>query len=209
MQIGVDWATIKNFAKTRSLSIQYVQTPDTYYLFAIDGLAELCSQISITLPASSDQIDFESNFLPNANQSPRTNVVQVLGDDTLSLAPIGTFFTAPAGQTNTFDLVLPETMVLRGGVLFSPNASMGDYISVDVIDKDNVTGQGATPQKPITVGQYILQWFVMPNVPNEIEDVSISQTLIGGLYVRITYTSVSKIISPQVITNLIAYTGVV
>jgi hypothetical protein len=69
MQMGVDWATIKSFAQARSISIQFVQTADTYYLFAIDGPAELCSQITISSPASSDQTDFETNFKPSGNKS--------------------------------------------------------------------------------------------------------------------------------------------
>ena len=41
MQFGTDWTTLKNFAVARNLSVQYIATPDTYYLWAIDGSAEV------------------------------------------------------------------------------------------------------------------------------------------------------------------------
>ena len=54
MQIGTDWTTLKSFAQARKLSVQYIQTSDTYYLWAIDGPAEVCSQITIVSPSVGD-----------------------------------------------------------------------------------------------------------------------------------------------------------
>lgn len=134
------------------------------------------------------------------------SVVQVLGADTLTLCPFGALLAAVMGTTTNCDVVLPATMVLRGGVLFSPNAVMGDYISISVVDKDNVTGQGGTPDAPTILGTYVLAWYIMPGVENRLEDVSISESLPAGVYMRIAYTSVGSV-TPNVLMNFISYVG--
>lgn len=133
------------------------------------------------------------------------DVVQVLGPDSLTLFPFGDTWTAPHNETSIQDIPLPLTMTLRGGCFFSPNAAMGDYISLQIVDKDNVLGMGASPGNPLIVAEYIMKWCVMPGVPNEIEDVSISQALPQGLYIRVNYTSTSPSVDPQIVMNFLSY----
>ena len=133
-------------------------------------------------------------------------VVQVLGSDTLTLCPFGALLSPGANTTTNCDVPLPATMVLSGGILFSPNAVMGDYIAISVVDKDNVTGQGGTPDNPTILGTYVLNFYIMPGIENRLEDVSISESLPQGVYMRIIYTSVGTI-PPNVIINFISYVG--
>jgi hypothetical protein len=154
---------------------------------------------------TSHQVDLNSTVMVQIGEPQK--VVQVLGSDQWSLSPRGMSFAVPFGTTASFDLELDRIMVLRGGVLFSPNASIGDYINVQVIDKNNVLKFGGTPDQPTVLGQYVTQWYVMPDIPNEVTDVSISQSLPAGVFVRVTYTSVSQSVSPNVIVNFISYVG--
>jgi hypothetical protein len=210
MELIVDWTTLKAFATARSLSIQWVLFNSYYLLWAIDGSAEMSAQIPYVSPTPnpSDQYDFETNFQSAGNQSPRGNMVQVLGKDELTLCPFGAFSgtTLMANGLSVWDIPLPETMVLRGATFFSANATIGDWISVQAIDKDNITGQGGTPTSPTILGTYAISWYIMPGLVNTAEDVSISESLPQGIYMRINYNSVGTT-APVAVMNFISYVG--
>lgn len=133
-------------------------------------------------------------------------VIQILGSDSLTLNPFGAKLTPAAGTLTNCDVVLPANMVLKGGIIFSNNSVIGDHISISVLDKDNVLGFGATPEAPIVLGTYVISWYVMPGIENKVEDISISQPMPQGLYLRVAYTSVGEE-APIVLLNLISYTG--
>lgn len=213
MRYNVQWPDLKAFAVERDLSIQWLVLNNTYCLAAIDGQLKLAAQIPIVTPTpdGSYQADFETNFKANGNSSPKGNTVVVLGKDSLSLCPYGASSLdssgntiLKAGQTVAWDIPLPTTMVLRGATFYSADAEVGDWISVQVVDKDNVTGQGGTPTNPTILGSYALSWFIAPSVINKVEDVSISQSLPKGIYMRINYTSVGTK-NPTAIINFISY----
>jgi hypothetical protein len=209
MEINVGWSDIKAFITARNVPLQYFQTNNTYYLFAADGPMEIMAQIPMDGSDTTDQTDFETNYKANANGSPRPNVVQVLGADSLTLTPFGAFSgtTLQANSTTNWDIAMPQTMVLKGAEFFSSNATLGDWLSVFVIDKDNVTGQGGTPDNPTVLGQYAISWFIVPGLFNRVEDVSISESLMQGLYLRFAYTSTSSTVAPTAIVNFISYVG--
>jgi len=210
MELSVDWTTVKNFASTRNISLQWILFNSNYFVWAIDGNAELCTQIPYIspTPSGSDQLDFETNYQTAGNESPRGSVVQVLGSDTLTLCPFGAFSgtTLQANATTNWDIPLPENMTLRGANMFSSNAQLGDWISVTVIDKTNITGQGGTTTSPTLLGTYVISWFLVPGLWNKIEDVSISETIPAGVFLRVTYTSTGST-PPTAILNLISYVG--
>jgi hypothetical protein len=159
--------------------------------------------------SSDDQTTLNSIMAAYANTSPPPpipSVVQVLGADTLTLCPFGSTMTLAASSLTNCDVVIPTTMVLRGGIIFAPNAALGDWITVSVIDKDNVTGQGGTSTAPTILGTYIYSWYILPGIENRLEDVSISQSLMAGLYMRISYTSINTSAAAAII-NFISYVG--
>jgi len=209
MELNTDWATIKAFVNTRSLSTQYFAYQGTYFIWAIDGSVELMTRIPIISPTPnpSDQYDFETNYQAAGNKSPHSNVIQILGADTLSLSPFGALISPAANAITNCDIPIPMAVVLRGGVVFSPNSTMGDWFSVSVIDKNNVVGAGGTADNPTILATYIASWYLMPGVVNSVEDVSISQPLPSGLYMRVTYTSVGTV-APSVVVNFITYVGI-
>ena len=203
-----DWASVKSLLTGRNISAQCVTVGSNYWIKAKDGIFELECLLPTNTSLSTDSADFVTNFLPTANVAPRSNVVQVLGADTLTLCPFGAFSGSllAAGTVTAWDIVLPEAMVLRGAVFFSADATVGDWISVQVVDKDNVTGQGGTPSDPTILGTYAISYYIASGVPNKVEDVSISQSLPAGVYMRINYTSVGTV-APHAIINFISYVG--
>jgi hypothetical protein len=64
--LNVGWEYIKSFAQKRSVSIQFIDINNMYYLSAIDGAYGLTCQLA--KDTSNDTIDFETNFKPTANR---------------------------------------------------------------------------------------------------------------------------------------------
>jgi len=152
MQIGVDWATLKSFAQERNLSIQYVQTSDTYYLWAIDGQAEVSGQISITGPASSDQSDFETNFKPTANAPILPTLTSVTTQFEIPNKTLKLFCgegDVQSDSTATILMLVPGTpgsgkgRFINSGEAFFDAPTAGDKIlGVWFVDHDNILGGG-------------------------------------------------------------------
>ena len=204
LSIAVSWTAFKQFVNSRSLSIQWVEDYGNYYLTAVDNFFSLNCVLNQTTDTS-DISDFTTNFQPNGNQPLKTNVVQQLGADSVSICPFGTMFNAPANQTTTFDLKFTNTVYLKGGIMYASPGNVGDTITVQVVDKDNITGAGAGT----VLATYVNGWYVIPEDMNAVEDVSLSQPMVSGLYVRFIYTNSSAITNSNVIINLLAYNGTI
>lgn len=67
--LNVDWAEMKLFVDVRSTSVQYIEFDSKYILKAFDGPFNLDCLINKTDPPNPDQLDFETNYKPSANQS--------------------------------------------------------------------------------------------------------------------------------------------
>ena len=191
MIINVPWCDLKAFAIARSTSIQWIIANGSYYLSAVDGPTEVTSKIIMDGSDTSDQTDFETNYKTNGNQSIKTNVVQHLGLDNITIAPFGVLFDAPANVTTTYDYKLTDTYSLKGGILFAPTGNIGDSISIEIVDVDNITGYGANT----VLASYVTNWYV------------ISAPLSAGLYFRFIYVNTSASTDTKVIVNMIAYKG--
>jgi hypothetical protein len=204
MQLGTDWATVKAFATARSIGVQYVATPDTYYIWAIDGQAELATQISIVSPSAGDQLDFETNFMPTANASPvnsvRTQFEQVAY--LLQMSHMSILDVAPR-TTGTATLQIPGTFgglnppangryIDEGMAWFTPGCD-GDIVTqIAIVDNDNILGQGAgfvcgtycDTQVP-TANQ---GWALHPVFPTEVSTLGWYGFIPSGLYLVIAVT---------------------
>jgi hypothetical protein len=202
----ISWTQLKQLIVGSNLPYSWAQDDNSYTVICANGPFEMVTVIPSIDPMNPDLMDFKANYQNNSSPSLRSNVVQVLGADSLTLCPFGAMLSPTAGTTTNCDIALPQTMVLRGGVFFSTNAVVGDWISISVVDKDNVLGYGGTPESPTILGTYVLSWFIMPGVENILEDVSISQSLPQGVYMRIAYTSVGTT-APTALINFISYVG--
>ena len=156
MQINVGWSDLKEFASSRSLSIQWVVANSKYMLTAIDGPMEMTAQVPcIVSPIDgSDQKDFEDNFKSVGNKSPNMLVTTQfeLRNKTLKLASAsgavqsdGTALVMikvpgtpnPTGDTNL------DGRWISGGCAFFDEVNAGDMVTgIHFIDHDNMLGQG-------------------------------------------------------------------
>ena len=162
------------------------------------------------LLSSDDQTTLNSVLSAYVNTSPSLpipKVIQILGADTVSISPFGIMFDAPANQTTIFDVSFTRDMYLKGGIMYATPGTVGDTVSIQVIDKNNVVGHGGTPDNPTILATYVNNWFVIPQDMNAIEDVSLSQPMLSGLFARIMYANSSSSADCQVIVNFLAYVG--
>jgi len=63
----VDWATIKQFAQDKNVSIQYVDFGNEYELVAVDGAFIITSVLDKEPTDTTELDDFETNFKPAGN----------------------------------------------------------------------------------------------------------------------------------------------
>lgn len=88
--INIGWTEFRAFIVARAAFTQYVQTNDTYYLFAFDyPMAVSCV---MPMDNSSDQADFETNFKPTANKKLKTTDTDGSDLARFKLAPTGWTF---------------------------------------------------------------------------------------------------------------------
>lgn len=70
-KLNVQWSDVKTFATDRNLlgTMQYVVANNQYYIWSVDGPMELSCQIPMDGSDSTDQTDFETNYLAGCNGS--------------------------------------------------------------------------------------------------------------------------------------------
>ena len=96
-------------------------------------------------------------------------------------------FTADAGQATTHEWAAPYDIIIDGGAMSTIGASLGDSVSLQVIDKDNILGYGANT----VLGQYVTNWFMNPQESVQINfQNGYPAKIVGGLYLRAIYYSV-------------------
>jgi len=134
-------------------------------------------------------------------------VIQKLGVDSVILCPFGTTFLAAANQSTTFDMLISSSFYIKGGIMYSSPGNIGDFITVQIIDKNNIIGKGGTSDNPTILATYVNNWYVIPSILNEVEDISLSNEIPVGLYMRFIYTNTSPTINSQVVINIISYQG--
>jgi hypothetical protein len=121
----------------------------------------------------------------NSKYAPTSN--REYGSKDLNTNLKGVLFTATAGQTTTNDLQITDDHLIDGAIIITNGAALGDKLSCQVIDKDNIMGYGANT----VLGQYATDWYIDPESTRQLNYESIYPAkLFAGLYLRIVYTSV-------------------
>ena len=100
-------------------------------------------------------------------------------------------------STTNIDFKIPEDFLyINGGELLTKDNEFGDYIEMEIIDKDNVLGYGSG-----TILQtYIKNWYVSPTNKNVVE-VPYGGVVPKDLYIRVKYTSVGTVNDVKVALN--------
>lgn len=98
-------------------------------------------------------------------------------------------FTATANSVSTGDFKILNDSLIDGGVVFAKNTAMGDKVTLQVVDVDNVMGYGAN----VVLGQYVTNWYINPDSTFQVDFKSAYPAKIfTGLYLRVLYTSVGN-----------------
>lgn len=106
--------------------------------------------------------------------------------------------TATQNTTTDIDFkVTDEGVYVQGGQLLFQNAAWGDYITAQVVDKDNVTGLGAGT----VLAEYIHKRYVLPARGESELEVPYAGKVPKDTYLRIKYTSVSASTDVDVAVN--------
>ena len=133
------------------------------------------------------------------------NQYALASGDSLRARLIGTHnVTATKTSTTDHDWKVPavaylgvnKQSVMNGLEYFAKDAEIGDSITFQIVDIDNVLGYGANT----VLDEFSKTWYVIPNASNTI--VLYKANLIKDLYVRIKYTSVGATNDVSLICNL-------
>lgn len=204
--IRLSWTEIKTQSVTRKQGLQFVERSSHYRVFILDGSFEAECFIKKTNPANADQLDFETNYKNNLTTNKQLIQRVALTEAPSSLIPAveGFNFTAIANTTTSFDFQLTKAYILKGAAFLSPNASFGDFLKAELVDKDNLLGQGANTILATPINKLFLQSTINSG-PIKRENSAVSELPIPGLYLRITYTNAALLDNVRIFVNLDLY----
>jgi len=100
---------------------------------------------------------------------------------------VGHLYTCPVG-TSTHDELVTTTVRLQGGHYWAATPTIGDTVSLSVVDKDNILGNGAG----VVLAEYVK---TLPLAPWNHQAEIIAPTaglVVAGLYLRMTYTNLGS-----------------
>jgi hypothetical protein len=104
---------------------------------------------------------------------------------------------AVKNSTTSFDFkITKDNCYCSGGEIIVQDAAHGDYIKIEIVDKDNILGYGAGA----VLQTYLEKWYVDYNGKNVL-DVPYAGYIYQNLYVRLKYTSVSTTTDPHIAVN--------
>ena len=105
--------------------------------------------------------------------------------------------TATANTTTNFDYLMAADWALYGCALIQNDGAFGDYVTLTIIDKDNVLGYGANA----TIATIITKGYVDPQ-STRVEVISnYARTIPAGLYIRLAYKSTDADTDVKVAVN--------
>lgn len=188
---GADWDGFKNWLDGTYGALRYTwsDTGASYTIAALDGIAFHVVGINKVEPPSPAQIDFEANYKNNnAPFEPRSSEGGLLvAQSAYAYSPepvqfVGFSYACPPGaSTHEEEVVSP--IRLQGGNYWASGQSVGDKVSLSVVDTNNVLGTGAGA----VVSEYVKNLPVAPW--NHVQEVSTSAAgfIPAGLFLRIQY----------------------
>lgn len=193
----VDWTILKNFANSRSLSIQWLEDTKKYYLFAVDGF--LCVECVLDKdPTDTTELeDFEASYKAAGNKKlepPKDSdgsykqKNKVFADaDGFRARFLGMSGTATKNTTSSIDLKITEERYINGVQLIIKDHVFGDKVKFQVVDVDNVIGYGAG----VVLDEFGTNW----NLDDSKKDqgkilVDYPARILANLYIRIVYISI-------------------
>jgi hypothetical protein len=194
--MGVNWETLKDFADSRNISIQWIDLTDRYICVGLDGVFGLECVVLKTDPVNSAQQDFEDNYKSSGNNSPLTKVETQREFKNLRLQSITLSGTADGSGVCVVQTQVPNTGIHPGryidwGEAWITGTSHDDdkITEIAIVDVDNILGYGAnTIIKKYTDDDSSDAGWTFPAKPAiaEVEPLGWYGYIPGGLYLRIT-----------------------
>ena len=104
----------------------------------------------------------------------------------LQLAVKGVHSSFTAGSITALDLKLTDDHLLTGGTILVKDGSIGDSISLQVVDVDNIIGYGAN----VVLSEFVTNWYVSTDSQKQIDlSINYPAKILAGLYIRLKYNS--------------------
>jgi len=161
------YAAFKSLVAAKSLLPQYLDTGDTYHLFAVE--ATICWQYTLPKDGGADQTDFETTFQATCNAA--LELKAAAGRPlrvSASPQPLNTVerwqgyqIVVPAGQTSAYvDISFSSLVYIHGGYIVSSEVDYDDYVSVDVLVAAN---------NSVYIPGIISSAYMIPNLPVSFE----------------------------------------
>ena len=186
--IVYSWSIIKAFATNRSLSIQWIDLTDSYYLIAIQENLQL--EYNMPKDSGSDQSDFETNFkaIGNANLPVQSNAFTaktLSNGKSLYKRFTGISQTLTSGS-NTFAWTQASFPWVKFVGIEVIGAELGDTCSLYVLDTSTGTYSG---HANYPLNQFGFTANIAPGFYNNTS--SYDADLYQNLQIKFVYTSVS------------------
>lgn len=192
--INVNWSDVKNFADTRNVSLQYIISNNAYQIRAIDGA--FCLSCMIKLDNSSDQTDFETNYISKSNakigqSSPFAS--KLFGSKKLFRRVHGIPFTLNNSSVDSgitvVDFTIPyaQAKITAAEILWTPE---GIFIDFEVYDTSTGTYSTVPNHK---LNQFAFGLALSKDYHEDTSDYDAD--LYGGMIIRATFhnsTSITK-----------------
>jgi hypothetical protein len=111
------------------------------------------------------------------------------GAKDLNLDVQGVKYDITANSTQDLDFLISDDYIMDGMILDAVNHVLGDKVTFQVVDIDNVLGYGAN----VVLKQFGTDVYMAPGLTRQVNADSVYPAKVfAGLYLRIKYTSVGE-----------------
>lgn len=201
--MNTSWSIFKNFVSGRSLSIQWIDLDDSYWLKAFDGPFTL--ECVLNKSNTTETQDFEDNFKSNGNKSPTTKLKPFSDTDGHKFRGKGFSGTATSGTTTNIQYKLTEERLLNGLELLIKNHVTGDKVHFEVVDVDyayagifypatyNGTAWSIAAPTGVVLDRFAEDWNLSEDVKRQGPYLlSYPARIYANLYLRVVYVSTGE-----------------
>lgn len=208
MKIRVKWPQIRSAVSDNGAVLHYVETSDAYSLVAVDASLTFCCTLDKHDPDTTYVDEFESSYKAAANgrvselKDPDGAVIArqraFASADNMRFRGQGVSGTASKTATTSIDSLISETRFINGLEFIVRNQAFGDSAHFQVVDVDNILGYGAG----VVLDQFGTSWFIASDCERQGPYIlPYPAQVLGGLYLRIAYTSVGTVSDVDVKIN--------
>lgn len=199
LEIDKSWSELKAILLSNNLYFDYDDSPDglTRKVFCQRNAVTVYTHkmnLSVEPPAGSDQEDFDTNWAHKAGE--RKYVYYSQSFDVVLTNGQCTFDFKIKANDETTDV---EAFLYKGSINVNSPAIRGDWVEVQVVDKDNLLGYGADT----ILGWVIRKWILAGGAENheinppKYDFLSSKRKIPAGIYLRVIYHGSG---TPNVIT---------